>query len=843
MANPAAPWFQQEAIHFGQQLIGLVAVGEPLGAPVKEQLLLTPASSRFSIAGMSTVQRWIGRFFFMNRLLCWPAAFGGVAIGATAAVGSPLFDRGYTVLPAPQKVSLRHADAEFTRDWRLRLGPGLAPTDAAVASLKEGLAERFDLKIKPACEDETGSRVVSLSLEPGAVVIGQAADRDGAPLAEQAYRIALTPSRVSIVGNAPPGLFYGVQTFLQLLARRSGGLTFPEGEIQDWPDLQLRVIYWDDAHHLERLDVLKAALRQAAFFKINGFALKLEGHFQFRSAPPIVEPYALTPAQLQELTDYALRYHIQLIPYLDAPAHDAFILKHPAYASLRAFPNCNYEFCVLNSQTYDLLFGLFQDLLDATRGGKYFVLSTDEPYYVGMAEGTGCDEAARARELGGRSKLLAEFISRAATYLHERGRTVLFWGEYPLKPEDIGALPSYLVNAETVGPEFDPVFKAHGIRQMIYTSTQGEEPLFPNYCPLAAAERLHPPSEAAGPGRVAEVFRAVSSTEARRQTDLMGAFVAGWADAGLHPETFWLGYATGPAAAWHPDSSGPEELMSTFYALFYGADLPGMPRLYQLMSRQAQYWDESWDTAPSQARTPIFGYSHGIFNPPRPAQDQTLPSLPVPSVEGLKLDGDWSGQNHRRLEQARSFLAENDELLGLLREERSRVRFNHYNLEVFQSVAQLCRQNLEMLLDLERIDSQLKAAQDLAQTAPAGALARLDEALDLARRVWRQRNRAYQSAEATWYLSWFPRVSEANGRRYLDRVDDVKDHRPARTVDMSYLIYRELLYPLGAWAERTQTARNQFARAQGLRARHQKLEWRDTGRQRNRRVHLGEGIS
>ena len=89
------------------------------------------------------------------------------------------------------------------------------------------------------------------------------------------------------------------------------------------------------------------------------------------------------------------------------------------------------------------------------------------------------------------SKLLADFISRSAAYLHQRGRTVLFWGEYPLKPEDIGALPSYLVNGEMAGPEFDPVFKAHGIRQLIYTSTQGEEPLFPNYHPLPAAERLH----------------------------------------------------------------------------------------------------------------------------------------------------------------------------------------------------------------------------------------------------------------------------------------------------------------------------------------------------------------
>jgi hypothetical protein len=765
-----------------------------------------------------------------SRLAWWVVALTCAAIGTTVVVGSPLFERGYTVLPAPQKVSLGQKEMEFTRDWRVRLEGGVAPDDAAVASLKEGLAERFHIRIRPAGEERAAARIVSLSIEPGSIAIGQAADRDKAALAEQAYRLVLTPNRVSIIGNASPGLFYGVQTFLQLLTRRGGGLKFPEGEIQDWPDLQLRVIYWDDAHHLEHLDVLKAALRQAAFFKINGFALKLEGHFQFRSAPPIVEPYALAPAELQELTDYALRHHIQLIPYLDAPAHDSFILKHPAYASLRAFPNCNYEFCVLNPQTYGLLFGMFQDLMDANRGGKYFVLSTDEPYYIGLARGEGCDEAARARELGSVSKLLAEFITRSAAYLHERGRTVLFWGEYPLKPEDIGALPSYLVNGETVGPEFDPVFKAHGIRQMIYTSTQGEEPLFPDYHPLPAADLLHARSGAAEPGRVAEIFGAVSSPETRQRADLMGALVAGWADAGLHPETFWLGYATGPAAAWHPGSSGPDELMSTFYSLFYGADLPSMPRLYQLMSRQARFWEDSWEIAPSRARTPIFGYSAGIFNPPRPADDATLPPLPVPSAGELKLDRDWSRENLRRLELARRFLAENQELLGLLRENRSRVRFNRYNLEVFLSVAQLCRQDLEMLLDLGRIDGELKAAQDLAGTAPAKALAHVDEALDVARRIRLRRNQAYHSAVATWYQSWFPRVPEANGRRYLDQVDDVKDHRPVRTVDMSYLIYRELLYPLGEWAEGTETARNQFAQAHGLAARHRKLEWRNTGR-------------
>ena len=153
-------------------------------------------------------------------------------------------------------------------------------------------------------------------------------------LAQQAYKIDLGPNRVTIAANAPAGLYYGVVTFIQLLKPRDGALLLPEGQIEDWPDLQMRQIYWDDAHHLDRMDTLKQAIRQAAFFKMNGFALKLEGHFQYRSAPALVEPQALSPAQFQELTDYGLQHHVQLIPYLDSPGHIAFILKHPEYARL-----------------------------------------------------------------------------------------------------------------------------------------------------------------------------------------------------------------------------------------------------------------------------------------------------------------------------------------------------------------------------------------------------------------------------------------------------------------------------------------------------------------------------
>jgi hexosaminidase len=757
----------------------------------------------------------------------------GALHGNTATV-SPLFARGYTVIPTPQKVTLGTNEFELTRAWHLELGQGIQAGDVAVESLTQGLRERFDLTL-------TGSRgsagTVRLAVGPDQVAIGKTIDRDKAIIAEQAYRLELNPDRVTITGNTTTGLFYGVQTLLQLLKPNRGRLWLPEGSIEDWPDLQLRIIYWDDAHHLEHLDVLKEALRQASFYKINGFSIKLEGHFQYQHAQPIVEPYALTPAELQELTDYGLKYHVQLIPYLDGPAHVAFILKHPAYAGLREYPESNYEFCVTNPETYQLLNGMFDDLLAANKGGKYVVLSTDEPYYVGLADNQQCHEAQRAKQLGSVGKLLAEFVTKTADYLHDRGRTVIFWGEYPLKPDDINSLPSHLINGEVYGPQFDPVFRAHGIRQMVYTSTEGEEQLFPQYYMLPSSQRLH--RGPAGPGRVEEMFEHISFSSLDNlsstrpdfakggRTDLIGTFVAGWADPGLHPETFWLGYATGPATAWHLSPSGPRELQSSFYPLFYGPGATNMGAVYQLMSEQAQFWEDSWETGPSTFRTPIFGNSFGVFQPPRPAHDQYLPLLPVPMGGLLHLARDWRLENQKRLELASVSLAQNDRLIDLLHMNVERVQFNRYNLEVFLSIAGLCRQNLLMLQDLGRIADALKAAGTSAGRVDAkAAVTSLDQALNIADNIRRRRDEALQNATETWYKSWFPRVPEANGRLYVDKVDDVKDHQPVRTVDMSYLVYRELHYPFDDWATAVIAARNEYAAANHLPVRDYKFNWK-----------------
>ena len=739
--------------------------------------------------------------------------------GATA---SPLYERGYVVMPEPQKVALGDGDFRFSSDWRLDTGVGIKANDVAIAALKEDLDSRFHLKFGAR---GTSGGVLHLKMAANSVAPGPTQDKDRNAIAEQAYKMDLAQNAVTISANAPAGLFYGVETFVQLLKPRNGAFWLPEGRIEDWPDLQLRHIYWDDAHHLDRPDALKKAIRQAAFFKINGFALKLEGHFQFKSAPALVEPQALTAAEYQDLTNYALKYYVQLVPYLDTPGHIAFILKHPEYEKLREYPDSNYELCATNPDSYKLLFGMFQDLMDANQGGKYFYLSTDEPYYVGLADNAQCQEGPRAKELGSVGKMLAEFVTKTADYLHDHGRTVMFWGEFPMKPSDVVSLPSYIVNGEVYGPQFDPIFKKHGIREMIYTSSEGEEKFFPQYFSLPASRRLHPDSRAMQ--RVAETFRKISYDTARRDADLMGEINAGWADMGLHGETFWLGYATSASTAWHPSSPDPRESMSAFYTLYYGWNGANVDRLYQLMSTQAQFWNDSWDSMQSTARKGIWGNSNGIYDKRRPARDQTIPLPPAPAAN-LSYRSDWAANNAKRLQLVDDVLPENDELLGLLYQNLKIVEQNRYNLEVFLSIAQLYRQNLEMLQSIAGIDTLLKSASAAAEKNQARpALQAIDRAIDQARSIQWSRNRALHDAQRTWYKSWYPRVTEANGRKFLHDLDDVKDHLPDRTIDMSYLVYREMLLPFNQWIEQIQTARNQYAQAHQAPVRDDQFDWKD----------------
>jgi hexosaminidase len=201
----------------------------------------------------------------------------------------------------------------------------------------------------------------------------------------------------------------------------------------------------------------------------------------------------------------------------------------------------------------------------------------------------------------------------------------------------------------------------------------------------------------------------------------------------------------------------------------------------------------------------IWGNSEGIYEQRRPARDQSIPLPPAPAAD-LSYHSDWAQSNARRLQLIEDSLPENEELIGLL----------HQNI------------NLEMLRSIAGMDELLKAAAEQAQKNQARpAVQSVDRAINIARSIQFARNRALRDATQTWYKTWYPRVSEANGRKFLHELDDVKDHLPDRTTDMSYLVYRELLLPFGEWVEQIQAARNQYAQSHQIPAVNYRFDWKD----------------
>ena len=162
------------------------------------------------------------------------------------------------------------------------------------------------------------------------------------------------------------------------------------------------------------------------------------------------------------------------------------------------------------------------------------------------------------------------------------------------------------------------------------------------------------------------------------------------------------------------------------------------------------------------------------------------------------------------------------------------MEFNRYNLEVYLSIAKLCRQNLLMLKDLGEISRALETAQEhAAKLHYADAVEALDRALDTAASIRDERNQALHDATTTWYETWFPRVREANGRHVARAPQDFVDTEPSeRTrraqVGLLYLIDREFSLPFGQWVTDVQDARNRYASDHKLPAREMKFDWQDT---------------
>ncbi len=678
---------------------------------------------------------------------------------------SDLRSKGYTIFPTPQKVELEIGNIIIDGSWQVV--PEKSVTQKITDGLDKRVKELHDLQF---VGGSTGR--IELKINKDAVK-----GISNIKNSEQAYKITINQELIVIEGNQETGLFYGIQSFLQLMKPVSvGKYQLPVGKITDWPDLELRFIHWDTKHHRDRMETLKRYLDWSAYFKVNAIAFEIEDKYEYPSHPVIGGPNAFTKEEMQELTRYALDRFIQLVPNVQAPAHMAFVLKHKEFEHLKA-DNNNFQICMCDEEAMELIFDMYQDMIDATPGVDYFFASTDEVYYAGI-----CGKCADEYNDENRSQIWVNYLKRVNKWMSERGRRVLAWVEYPLLPKDIYQIPGDVIDG-IMGPhktkEWINNENKAGIEQLSYSSIQGAEFLFPNYFPTTYRGRQIA-------GRLSNTYRDVSARKADG-ANLIGTFAAAWDDSGLHNETFWLGWATVTQYGWTNNSPSLHQNIADFMDVFYGYDSPEMAEAYILLEEGARYHEALWDREKSTERvTRRYGNSHGKGIGGESA-DLLLHPPALPSVKDLSIEPSFRKAYGQKIEEASVMLKKNELLLLQLMRNMTKVRYNRYNVEVLLSIALLERYTMNTVLNMAKAEDYLLEASKTKDDY-AKAVNLLVEAYKLSGKIMRDQEVMWANFTATWEKSRLKKNQRQGGKEYYHVFDDVKDHTADRRVGLEYML-------------------------------------------------------
>jgi hypothetical protein len=215
------------------------------------------------------------------------------------------------LVPQPQEIEEK--GESFPRPPQISID-GDVGTKTCMAVLKKDLKELAGISAK------SGSPyVIRVSLGEGQ---GRA----------ESYLLSLDRNGATISGFDEPGLFYGVQTLLQIfiLGDRDA---IPSLLIRDWPHYRLRSFMVDMGRSVFRPALLRRTVRILSRLKMNLLHLHITddqlNSLRFRRLPLGKEnPYALTLSQLKKLIAYAHRFHVKIMPEIECWGHASSLLYH-----------------------------------------------------------------------------------------------------------------------------------------------------------------------------------------------------------------------------------------------------------------------------------------------------------------------------------------------------------------------------------------------------------------------------------------------------------------------------------------------------------------------------------
>jgi len=270
-------------------------------------------------------------------------------------------------------------------------------------------------------ESEMESNYKDADLGKGDRSIFKCSDEEVIELAgrKEGYRLTVDGSEAFIRALDAVGLFYGLQTLLQLAEQEA---ELPALTILDYPDTACRCMNYDLRQTHSMTDKLIAYFADFARYKINAVLIEYEDKFPFDSYPELVHPkHALSKEQFEELKRTAHEYFIDIIPLQQSFGHLEYVLRHDAYKHLRETVKSTGEICPSRPGSYELITALLDEMMDRHPDSRYIHLGCDEVY--SLCE---CETCQKCYE-GVRERAFISFLNRLIEFAASRGKTPIFW--------------------------------------------------------------------------------------------------------------------------------------------------------------------------------------------------------------------------------------------------------------------------------------------------------------------------------------------------------------------------------------------------------------------------------
>lgn len=255
-------------------------------------------------------------------------------------------------------------------------------------------------------------------------------------LESEGYVLIVSPTHIRIAANENAGLFYGVQTLIQLIKANAAASTIPCLVIYDRPDIPMRG-WQDDISRgpIPTLDFLKEQIRTLASYKLNTFTLYTEHVFKLQKHPGIAPADGITAEEIAELDAYAKQYHVELIGNFQSFGHFKNILRTKGYETLA---ENEHTLSPANEETYRFLADVFSEIAPAY-SSPYFHINCDE---VTLGNG---NAKAMIDSLGVEG-VYAYHINRIHALLKSYGKRIMIWGDFAAKhPQVLKLLPKDII--------------------------------------------------------------------------------------------------------------------------------------------------------------------------------------------------------------------------------------------------------------------------------------------------------------------------------------------------------------------------------------------------------------